>query len=119
MEIRRAMQEPQNATIDILAVVATMDASDHTPYYPDEIRDVALMDDRYVSKLVFDGHDYAYFQYTSEFGTLCSGLGFLRMMLSDQQISESMLISCGMHNKFILVQNVMVDQVSREHYQMY
>jgi hypothetical protein len=58
MEIQRAMQEPQNATVDILAIV---DASDHTPYYPDEIREISLMDDRYILKLVFDGHDYAYF----------------------------------------------------------
>jgi hypothetical protein len=50
------------------------------------------VDDRYVSKLVFNGHDYAYFQYYAEFGTLCSGLGFLRIMLPDPQISQSMLI---------------------------
>jgi hypothetical protein len=30
-----------------------------------------------------------------------------------------MLISCGMNNKFVLIQNVMVDQVSREYYQIY
>jgi hypothetical protein len=119
MEIQHAMQEPQNATVDILAIVAVVGASDHTPYYPDEIREVALMNDRYDSKLVFDGHDYAYFQYTTEFGTLCSGLGFLRIMLPDPEISGSMLISCGVHNKFVLVQNVMVDQVSREYYQIY
>jgi hypothetical protein len=46
-------------------------------------------------------------------------MGFLRIMLSDPQISESMLISCGMNNKFVLIQNVMVDQVSREYYQIY
>jgi hypothetical protein len=34
MEIQRALQEPHNATIDILAVV---DASDRTPSYPNEI----------------------------------------------------------------------------------
>jgi hypothetical protein len=45
------------------------------PYYPDKIREVALMDDRYVSKMVFDGHDFAYLQY-QYFGTLCSGLEF-------------------------------------------
>jgi hypothetical protein len=37
MEIQHAMQEPQNATVDILAIVAVVGASDHTPYYPDEI----------------------------------------------------------------------------------
>jgi hypothetical protein len=119
MEIQRAMQEPQNATVDILAVVAVMDASDRTPYYPDEIREVALMDGRYVSKLVFDGHNYAYFQYSPKFGTLWNGLGFHHIMLPDTQISESMLISCGMDNKFVLVQNVMVDQVSRDYYIIY
>jgi hypothetical protein len=72
----------------------------------------------YVSKLVFHRHDCAYFQY-QYFGTLCSGLGFLHIMLSDPQISESMLISCGVDNKFILVQNVMVDQVSCEYYIIY
>jgi hypothetical protein len=61
IEIQRALQEPHNATVDILAVVATVDASDHTPYYPDEIREVALMGDRYVSNMVFDGHGCAYF----------------------------------------------------------
>jgi hypothetical protein len=48
MEIQRALQQPHNATIDILAVVATVDALDRTSYFPDEIREVALMDDRYV-----------------------------------------------------------------------
>jgi hypothetical protein len=61
MEIQRAMQEPQDSTIDILAIVAVVDASDHTPYYPNEIREFTLMDDRYVSKLVFDVHDFANF----------------------------------------------------------
>jgi hypothetical protein len=61
MEIQHAMQEPQDSTIDILALVVAVDASDHTPYYPDEIRELALMDDRYVSKLVFDIHDFANF----------------------------------------------------------
>jgi hypothetical protein len=37
MEIQRALQEPHNAIIDILAVVAIVDVSDHAPYYPDEI----------------------------------------------------------------------------------
>jgi hypothetical protein len=31
MEIHRALQEPQNATVDILVVVAAVDASDRTP----------------------------------------------------------------------------------------
>jgi hypothetical protein len=76
------------------------------------------MDDRYILKLVFDGHDFANFQY-QYFGTLCSGLGFLRILMSDPQISESMLISCGVENKFVLVQNVMVDQVLHEYYIIY
>jgi hypothetical protein len=54
MEIQRALQEPQNTTIDILAIVASVDASNRTPYYRDEIQEVTLMDDRYVSKLVFN-----------------------------------------------------------------
>jgi hypothetical protein len=118
MEIQRALQEPQNTIVDILAIVAAIDAPDHTPYYPDEIRELALMDDRYVSTLVFDGHDFSNFQ-NQYFGTLCSGLGFLRILLPDPQISESMLISCRMENKLVLVQNVMVDQVSREYYIIY
>jgi hypothetical protein len=74
--------EPHNATVDILVVVAAVDVSDHTLYYPDEIREITLMDDRYVSNMVFDGHEFAYFQY-QYFSTLCSGLTFLRIMLSD------------------------------------
>jgi hypothetical protein len=54
MEIHRALQEHQDATVDIIAVVAAMDASNHTPYCPYEIWEVALMDDRYISKFVFD-----------------------------------------------------------------
>jgi hypothetical protein len=42
--------------------VAAVDVSDHTPYFPDEIRDLALIDDRYVSKLVFDVHNFTNFQ---------------------------------------------------------
>jgi hypothetical protein len=53
MEIHHALQEPQDATVDILAIVAVMDASDRTSHYPDEIWEVALMDDRYISKFVF------------------------------------------------------------------
>jgi hypothetical protein len=37
MEIHRTLQEPHDTTVDILAIVAIVDASDHTPYYPDEI----------------------------------------------------------------------------------
>jgi hypothetical protein len=44
---------------------------------------------------------------------------FLHILLPDPQMSESMLISCGVDNKFILVQNVMVDQVSHEYYISY
>jgi hypothetical protein len=113
MKVQRALQEPHNASIDILTVVAIVDALHRTPYYPDEIREVTLMDDRYVSKMLFDGHDFAFFQY-QYFATLCSGLTFLRIMLPDPQISESMLISCGMDNKFVLAQNLMVDQESHE-----
>jgi hypothetical protein len=76
------------------------------------------MDDRYVSKLMFDGHNFANFWY-QYFCTLCSGLDFFRILMLDPQISESMLISCGIENKFVLVQNVMVDQVSREYYIIY
>jgi hypothetical protein len=36
--------------------VVVVDASDRTSYYPDEIREVTLMNDRYVLKLVFDEH---------------------------------------------------------------
>jgi hypothetical protein len=76
------------------------------------------MDDMYVLKLVFDVHYFAYFQ-CQYFGILCNGMGVLRILLPDPQISESMLISCGMDNKFVLVQNVMVDQVSHEYYISY
>jgi hypothetical protein len=55
------LQEPHNSTIDILAVVVAVDALDRTSYYLDEIREVALMDERYVLKLVLDGHDCANF----------------------------------------------------------
>jgi hypothetical protein len=43
-------------------------------------------------------------------------MGFLRLLLPDPQLSESMLISCGVDNKFVLLQNVLVDQVPREYY---
>jgi hypothetical protein len=76
------------------------------------------MDDRCVLKLVFDGHDFTNFQY-QYFSTLCSGRGFLHILMPDPQISESMLISCGVENKFVLVPNVMVDQVPREYYIIY
>jgi hypothetical protein len=32
--------------------------------------------------------------------------------LPDPGFNESMLISCGVDNKFVLLQNVLVDQVS-------
>jgi hypothetical protein len=73
------------------------------------------MDDRYVSNTVFDGYKFAYFQY-QYFSTLCSGLTFLRILLLDPQISESMLISCDVNNKFVLAQNIMVDRESCEYY---
>jgi hypothetical protein len=113
MEIQHALQQPHNATVDILAIVAAVGASDCTPYYPDEIWEVALMDDRYVSNTVFDWHEFAYLQY-QYFGNLYNGLAFLHILLPDPQISESMLISCGVDNKFVLAQNVMVDQESCE-----
>jgi hypothetical protein len=53
MEIQCALQRPHNSTVDILAIVAAVDASDHTPYFPNEIREVTLMNDRYVSNKVF------------------------------------------------------------------
>jgi hypothetical protein len=37
MEIQHALQQPHNATVDILAVVVVVVASDYTLYYPDEI----------------------------------------------------------------------------------
>jgi hypothetical protein len=43
-------------------------------------------------------------------------MGFLHLLLPGPQLSESMLISCGVDNKFVLLQNVLVDQVSREYY---
>jgi hypothetical protein len=101
MEIQRALQQLHNTTIDILAIVAVVDALNRTPYYLDEIREVALMDDRYVSNTVFDGHEFAYLQY-QYFGTLCSGLIFLHILLMDPQISDSMLITCDVDNKFVL-----------------
>jgi hypothetical protein len=67
---------------------------------------------------VFDGHEFAYLQY-QYFGNLCNGLAFLRILLPDPQISESMLISCGVDNKFVLAQNVMVDRESYEQYIIY
>jgi hypothetical protein len=39
--------------------MVAVDASDHTQYYPDKIWEVPLMDDRYVSKLVFDVYYFA------------------------------------------------------------
>jgi hypothetical protein len=37
MDIQYVLQQPHNATVDILAVVAAVDALDRTPYYLDEI----------------------------------------------------------------------------------
>jgi hypothetical protein len=113
MEIQCGLQQPNNGIVDILAVVAIMDASNRTLYFSDEIREAALMDDRYVLPTVFDRHEFAYLQY-QYFGNLCSGMAFLHILLLDLEISESMLISCGMDNKFVLAQNVMVDQESCE-----
>jgi hypothetical protein len=93
--------------------VAAVDALDCTQYFPDEIEEVTLMDDRYVLPTMFNRHKFAYLQY-QYFGNLCSGMAFLCILLLDSQISESMLISCGMDNKFVLAQNVMVDQGSYE-----
>jgi hypothetical protein len=113
MEIQRALQQPHNTTVDILAIVAAVDAFDRTLYYSDEIREFALMDDRYILNTVFDGHEFAYLQY-QYFNNLCSGLAFLHILLPDPQISESILISCDVDNKFVLAQYVMVDQESCE-----
>jgi hypothetical protein len=71
------------------------------------------MDDSHVLNTVFDRHEFAYLQY-QYFGNLCSGMTFLGILLPDPQISESMLISCGVYKKFVLAQNVMVDQESYE-----
>jgi hypothetical protein len=80
MEIQHALQQPHNTTIDILAVVAVVDVSDRTLYFPDEIQEVALMDDRYVLTTMFDRHEFAYLQY-QYFNNLCSGVAFLRILL--------------------------------------
>jgi hypothetical protein len=56
MEIHRALQEPQDTIVDILDVVASVDAPDHTPYYPDESQEDELMDGRNALKLVFIVH---------------------------------------------------------------
>jgi hypothetical protein len=37
MEIQRALQQPHNATVDILAVVVVVDVLDRTLYFPNEI----------------------------------------------------------------------------------
>jgi hypothetical protein len=93
--------------------VAAIEALDRTPYFPDEIHELALMDDRYVLKMVFDVHDFAKFQY-KYFGTFCSCLVIFRILFPDPQINESMSISCGVENKFVLLQNVIMDHVSRK-----
>jgi hypothetical protein len=38
MEIQHALQQPHNATVDILDVVAAVDASGRTLYFPKETR---------------------------------------------------------------------------------
>jgi hypothetical protein len=43
-------------------------------------------------------------------------MSFLHLLLPNPELSESMLISCGVDNKFVLLQNVLVDQVSCEYY---
>jgi hypothetical protein len=113
MEIQHALQQPHNATVNFLVVMAVVDALDHTPYFPDKIQEVALMDDMYVLPTMFHRHEFAYLQY-QYFGNLCSGMAFLHILLPNPQISESKLISCGVDNKFVLAQNVMVDQESCE-----
>jgi hypothetical protein len=50
---------------------------------------------------------------------MCSGMSFFHILLPDPGFNESMLISCGVDNKFVLLQNVLVDQVSREYYKTY
>jgi hypothetical protein len=45
--------------------------------------------------------------------------GFFHILLPDPQISESMLISYEMDNNFVLLQNLLVDQVSHEYYKTY
>jgi hypothetical protein len=59
------------------------------------------MDDRYVLPTMFDRHGIAYLWY-QYFSNLCSGMSFLCILLPDPQISESMLISRGVNNKFVL-----------------
>jgi hypothetical protein len=46
-------------------------------------------------------------------------MGFLRILLPDPQMSDSVLISCAVDNKLVVVQNVMVGQVSLEYYISY
>jgi hypothetical protein len=50
---------------------------------------------------MFDRHGIAYLWY-QYFSNLCSGMSFLCILLPDPQISESMLISRGVNNKFVL-----------------
>jgi hypothetical protein len=53
--LQDAMQHPDNTCVGVLVVVAAVDASDCTPYYPDEIREIALMNnDRLVLHLFID-----------------------------------------------------------------
>jgi hypothetical protein len=50
---------------------------------------------------------------------MCSGMGFIRILLPNPGFNESMLISCGVDNKFVSLQNVLVDEVSCEYYKTY
>jgi hypothetical protein len=56
-------------------------------------------------------HIFLQYQY---FGNFWSGLAFVHILLPHPQISESILISCGVDNKFVLAQIVIVDQESCE-----
>jgi hypothetical protein len=50
---------------------------------------------------------------------MCSGMGFFHILLPNPGFNESMLISCGVDNKFVSLQNVLVDEVSCEYYKTY
>jgi hypothetical protein len=93
--------------------VTAVDASDHTPYYPDEIREVPLMDDRLASLYTNLHISIINIQF------FVQRHGLFHILLSGPQISESILISCGVDNKFVLLQNVLLDQVPREYYKTY
>jgi hypothetical protein len=46
-------------------------------------------------------------------------MGFFHILLPNPGFNESMLISCGVDNKFVSLQNVLVDEVSCEYYKTY